>query len=298
MNSVAVSVRPWLRKYAACKIRPGRSKIKALVRFFEKGPRLYEVFPGVRMQLDLSVFDQEKVFYFQEEIEPGLQWSILKLLPEGGVFVDVGANAGFFSFFSAYHRHARVFLCEPFPALVSKLQASILDYSQSGNAGQLQLFPCAISNENGQSRFTTNSSSGATYHLTQEMEGTVNVDVQRLEFLFAEGHLSEIDFLKIDAEGFDLQVLQGLGEFLTPRLIKAIHIEANEQRAEVVKLMSDRGYQGYETINLDFYPTMLRKKAKLPFIRKMSAQGNPNMLFVPANSTVDLEFEKLLSGSD
>ena len=166
---------------------------------------------------------------------------------------------------------------------------------EKGRRGELQLFPCALSDENCQSRFTTSSPSGATYHLTQERQGTIDVDVRRLEFLFTQGHVHEIDFLKIDAEGFDLQVLKGLVEFPKPSLIKAIHIEANEQRSEVVKLMSGLGYKGWETINLNFYETKLREKAGLPFIRRMSIQGHPNMLFIPSKSEFNLEFEKLLS---
>jgi len=59
--------------------------------------------------------------------------------------------------------------------------------------------------------------------------------------------------------------------------------------------MSRLGYHGYETINREFYRIKLQEKARIPFIRKMSPSGAPNMLFIPLKSELYFEFEELVN---
>lgn len=241
-----------LRWYARQALRPGRSHLKRLARWIWGSQRLREVYPGLLMQLNLQLFDQEKLHYFAEECEPALQWLVHRLLPIGGCFVDVGANAGFFGLLALHHRQARVCFIEPHPACAAAIRASIM---ANGFTDRARVFECAAAAQEGRCRFETQSDSGATYHvLSAQAPGRRVIEVQErpLAALLQEAGFPRVDFLKVDAEGQDLSVLQGLGDWLTPERIPCLHVEADQEAGAISELLSARGYGPIGTQNADY----------------------------------------------
>jgi FkbM family methyltransferase len=88
------------------------------------------------------------------------------------------------------------------------------------------------------------------------LTGTAEVRVETLDAFCAESDIASIDILKIDTQGFDLQVLKGAAKLLEARRIKTVLLEVNfvpmyERQAsfpELHQLLTGAGYQF-----VDFY---------------------------------------------
>jgi FkbM family methyltransferase len=59
--------------------------------------------------------------------------------------------------------------------------------------------------------------------------GAREVDISRLDTLFANGQLPKCDFIKLDCEGFEPEVLAGAGEFMRMSSVLAVTSEASFQ---------------------------------------------------------------------
>lgn len=134
------------------------------------------------------------------------------------IVIDVGAHNG--SVFSLpYSQDPTVTVCaiEPNPKLCEGLK--------SHNRPNLQVFCTAFGEANDVSQFYINRNDQTSsllrahcgdawksYENQLEPIQVINVPVQRLDTFVQNQGITEIDVLKIDAQGFDLQVLKGAGE--------------------------------------------------------------------------------------
>jgi hypothetical protein len=86
--------------------------------------------------------------------------------------------------------------------------------------------------------------------------GTTPVQLETLDEFCGEHGFKQIDILKIDTQGYDLQVLKGATRLLAGRRVRAVVLEANfvpmyERQAtfsELHELLSSHGYR-----LVDFY---------------------------------------------
>jgi FkbM family methyltransferase len=131
-----------------------------------------------------------------------------------GLMLDVGAHYG--TSFKPYERLGwQVFAFEPDP-------------NNSKHIGRLgkntELLDLAISDKDDQTLtlYTSEESSGISSlrPFRDSHKPAVTVRTKTLRTFCAERHISEVDFLKIDTEGFDLFVLKGFPfDQLRPRII-------------------------------------------------------------------------------
>ena len=144
----------------------------------------------------------------------------LLLRLENKTVVDAGAERGGFTQAFLDHGAEKVFAIEPYPPNVSALQ------KRFGAHPQVQILPLALGERNEtatlhliEDRAGDNVSS---YHsLAHASEtpllhtvGTLPVACRTLDSLAAEGALpARVGILKIDAEGNDLAILRGMGDF-------------------------------------------------------------------------------------
>lgn len=122
--------------------------------------------------------------------------------------VDVGAHVGFWSMHMV-KRFLSVYAFEPVPEHRECWEANVRPvYARPTEA---ILMPCALGNEKSSGRITIppGSSGGAHVELFHQGPG-VDVEIRRLD----EFELQDVDFLKIDCEGFELAVLEGAAETL------------------------------------------------------------------------------------
>ncbi len=242
--------RRFYRSYRNGRFRVGHSLIK---RFFQTWLRQEQevcLRSGLKLRLDLSKPNQAGIFWYDGDADVPLDWAIRELVPPGGLFIDCGANCGLMGLLACQYRSARVILIEPHPRLAKGIEANIrLNHFEK----RAELIEAAISNTSGHVTFYENSTGDdGTHSIHQDWgEGEkrviANVRCQTLKQIIEQRQLSHIDFLKIDTEGNDLAVLQGLEDYLRPAFTKVIYVEMARDHESICKLMTSRGYAGFST---------------------------------------------------
>jgi len=137
---------------------------------------------------------------------------VLSLCKPGNVFVDVGANVGLYTALAglAVGPSGKVFAFEPEPESFSFLQKTVAENKLLNT----KIVQSAASNTNGEHRLYTSSGNRGDHRLynNADADGSVGVKTLRLDdFLRSEG-ISKVDILKIDVQGFEGFVIEGMAE--------------------------------------------------------------------------------------
>ena len=134
------------------------------------------------------------------------------LLKPGMVVLDVGANIGLLTrhFCEAVGPSGKVFAFEPGPE-----NFSCLEFNTKG-LGNKSVHQIAISDANGTAHLFLNarSSTGNSLLNATNAAGSVEVECRTLDTFLTESGVTRVDFIKIDVEGAELKVLQGMRETL------------------------------------------------------------------------------------
>lgn len=136
---------------------------------------------------------------------------------------DVGANFGIMACLYAKRApDARIFAFEPHPSTYATLKGN-LERNGISNVSTHQL---AVGSEKGTVSFTDHGSP-ASNRISDDtgLYPTIDVPITTLDMFVEEQGIDEIDFLKIDVEGAELKVLQGLSKTLGQRRVRAGMIE-------------------------------------------------------------------------
>lgn len=217
---------------------------------------------GGVMQLDISEKTQRQLFS-HKLFEAGVSRFVLATLRPDDVFVDVGANVGYFTMLAApvVGKGGKVIALEPehknFEALARHVRENGYD--------QVALYNCAAGEEAGVFTLNINPlnhggnsllpftsyASGQERHSVEEMQSRYSteelfeeVSVRPLDDIFAEQEVSEIAIVKIDVEGFEKAVLMGMRESLEKRKIHYVICEVNNDavRNYIFDLFAQNGY--------------------------------------------------------
>jgi FkbM family methyltransferase len=150
---------------------------------------------------------------------------------DGKVVLDVGANIGHYACaVRAVAPGARVYAFEPHPIMFPKLQA------RAGPKG-FEAIPMAMSDRTGMARlhdFADISPALASTQASLSLDavdffgrGARGFDVQcsTIDTFLAERNLTRIGLLKVDTEGFDINVLRGATEALRGGKIDIVQFE-------------------------------------------------------------------------
>lgn len=168
--------------------------------------------------------------------------------------LDVGANVGNYSkTIFEVNQDAKVLAFEPHPSTFKKLIANI-------QSEKFQAFNVGVGNSAGTLKLydydTKDGSSHASLYedvikdLHKGNPISHSVEIITLDKLLNEKKISEIDLLKIDTEGNEYNVLQGIKSLLASNKIHAIHMEFNEMN--IVSKSSFKDFWDYLP-NYDFY---------------------------------------------
>ncbi len=138
-----------------------------------------------------------------------------RILKSGDTCVDVGAHIGFHSMVAArlVGAQGRVVAIEPQPQNC----ADLIENSKINKFENIVVVVAAVGDHNGQVNLAVQSAgdrsrlSLATPSPTDPLQ-RFSVPILRLDGIFAEHHLSDVALLKIDVEGYEREVLDGLGD--------------------------------------------------------------------------------------
>lgn len=229
---------------------------------------------GYLMRTDMRVPEQ-KLAHDSGEYEPSAMAKCLELMPPNGVFLDIGANVGFFTCAVASRLRAeqggRVYAFEPVSANAARLRENIrLNRLEEW----VTVVPAALGKEPGRLRMHVVPQGSANNAVGDNMlaphdrqniaaEGwrTDEADILTLDAWTKTEKLTRCDVIKIDVEGAELLVFEGGKEFLA-RMRPTILAECNpywmrqigQSFADVMAFFSPLGYEFRKEIDGVFVP--------------------------------------------
>lgn len=169
--------------------------------------------------------------------EPREALFVLDLLRPTDLFVDVGANIGFYTALAG-RRGARVLAFEPSPDTHEICRRNIA-LNDLGAAVVLREAACgAVAGRAGFS-----SGLDITNHIVADEDADLDVQLSTLDEELAAEH-DGFSMLKLDAEGHDLDVLHGALDAVT-RLLPVIMVEVWAGGVEERLLLEPLGYRAY-----------------------------------------------------
>lgn len=194
-----------------------------------------------------------------------------KLMPQMQVVFDVGANVGeWLDHVLAVQPAAQVHCFEPHPTTFERLSAqprqANVTYNNAGLGSEVGEATLYIAG--------TVSGINSLYENRQQMlnperagdKPTVTIQLNTLDAYCTTNEIEQIDYLKIDVEGHELEVLKGAGRLLTEGRIRIIQFEydrsylaANLRLKDMFDLLQGYGYRLYK-----IYPQALREFATYP----------------------------------
>jgi len=218
---------------------------------------------GHRMQI--RGFSYDDLLTISADYEPLLAtW----LPPRGGVAIDAGAYVGrhTLAYARAVGPRGRVLACEPLPENFRLLRGNV---SRNGYV-QVVCEPCALSDLHGEGwlHFEQETSSASTIY---GRASRVAVPLRTLDDLCRKHGIKQVDLLKVDVEGAELNVLQGAAAILraSPHALLIVEMHSSERFQHdptplVQAWLRERGYQWQD----------LRERGKRFFVaRKAQAQS-------------------------
>jgi FkbM family methyltransferase len=167
--------------------------------------------------------------------------------PVGGVFVDVGANAGTYALPLARHvgPGGRVIAVEPHPVMVARFA---FNQAASGN-GNVVLVPAAAGDTDGNLMIETDHENYGASHVYPDASArsdAIRVPAMRLLSILRSQNVEKIDSLKIDVEGYEDRVLIGFFRdapaVLWPGAIAIEHLSRDDWADDCLADMLARGY--------------------------------------------------------
>jgi len=167
---------------------------------------------GFLMNLDLSDWAQRMTYFLARYYELGVARVLELLLRPGDRFVDIGANIGMITLHarSLVGSSGRIDCFEPNPDCVDLLQKNLA----INEIQNVVVHQCALAEASG--ALTLSLTSGHSGTATLADVGTKAVRKIVVDVRVGDDVLTEApQLIKIDVEGFELQVLRGLRSTLT-----------------------------------------------------------------------------------
>lgn len=166
--------------------------------------------------------------------------------PEGGVFVDVGANVGTYAMVLARHVGAsgKVIAIEPHPVTYARLA---FNRAASGFAQVIPVAAAAGASDGELMIETDGDNLGASHIVTgKAASNAIRVASLRLQRILGDAGVDHVDALKIDVEGYEDRVLTGFFKdappSLWPRAVVIEHLSRNQWLDDCIADMRARGY--------------------------------------------------------
>lgn len=191
------------------------------------GKHVLTTIHGVQLLIDPSVDKGVELSLYQTgTYEKGTIQLLTELLKPGSTFLDIGANIGLMSAIASplVGPGGKVLAVEANPKTLDILRHNLA----LNRCKNVEIFPVALGSENGRATLYENwdVNRGGASLLSQGDSQGIEVPVWRLDDILGD---VAVDVLKIDVEGFELEVLKGGVELLKSQQPVLI-IEVSEQR--------------------------------------------------------------------
>ena len=204
-------------------------------------------------------------------------------IQSGMTVIDVGANAGVYAFSAAKRvgESGLVLAVEPFSQCVNYLNETC----RVNQLGWVKVCAGAASDRNGNAKLSLSSASELN-EIIFEADGQIRdansfeeIECFTLDSLIEKHEVSRVDFLKIDAEGHELQILKGSDHLLTefaPIILYENIAGVQDSNLPVADFLRSIGYLLFR------YQPYLQKL--IPIDVNADFQGSLNVIALPQKS--------------
>jgi FkbM family methyltransferase len=197
----------------------------------------------------------------------------INMIRKGMTLIDIGGHFGFFTLLGGYlvGESGKVLVFEPTPNTYSQLHKNISEYSMFPN---IEAINCAAYSRNTSivfhdrgleySAFNSAASSRKPGDVPDN-DNEIFVEARKVDDVLKEKGINSVDFIKIDAESSEIEVLEGMTETLKicrPAIVVEVGDIASDgvpRSEEVVALLNRMNYSAYETRRGDIVPHTPRK---------------------------------------
>jgi FkbM family methyltransferase len=203
--------------------------------------------------INRSGYGGRGVYIFRDSIEPEFQ-HLERFLDSSGVFIDVGASTGIYSLKAAKHYQniGIVIAIEPFPEVFATLYKSVV----TNGFKNVRLRNLSVWSETGLRTLWKNAhkpNSFSIVHRENNAEGISTLTVS-LDDLVRWEKLERLDYLKIDAEGAEQEILAGAKNIIE-RFRPIIQVEIQIQECHV-ECPDYSGFHAPGSINTVYIPNL------------------------------------------
>ncbi len=152
------------------------------------------------------IYDSDKIIFLR------------KFLKEGGIFIDIGANMGVYPLLLK-DKFRKFILFEPI-----KETANICEANMKLNGIKYELYGIALGNSSGEIKFDFKGNFDTTAKISKD-SGNYIVKIDKLDNIIPEKYYGDLSFIKIDVEGFELDVLKGAEKIIEESSVRLIQFE-------------------------------------------------------------------------
>ena len=221
-------------------------------RFFLSKDKSYFLPEGIFINLDLSDYFQHTILWSYYEV--GVSYFVKKFLKRGDAFIDVGANIGYFSVLasSIVKESGEVHIFEPNKNLAN----TIIENFNINHFNNFHLNSLGLSNDDLDKQFVIgvqhafSQITSSPNEVSFESKEVISIPCITFDEYVSKSALKteKIKLIKIDAEGHDLHVLDGMKDFLSKHSIHVIFenslstLDENPMGNSLLKIVNDYGY--------------------------------------------------------
>lgn len=229
--------------------------------------KIYAVTLSDNLKILVDVREQIcNYIYFNKCYEPALTKYFLKYIKQGSFVIDIGAHVGYYTLLAAgiVGSQGRVISFEPYYRNYNLLKKTIHEnnlknviletFAVADKKGKIKMyFPCSY-----------NLGSGSIFnyrqvlHTSSYFKKKLLVNTICLDDYLLEKNIRNIDLVKIDAEGAELSILNGMRKGLKDNIYKVIILdfrsENNIERvrtSKIKRILKSFQYKLYHIIDKD-----------------------------------------------
>ena len=199
---------------------------------------------------DVGISSELLVFKVHEPLTTKL---ISKLLKKGMVCLDIGSNIGYYALLEhkIVGNEGKVIAIEPSPANYNTLKENV----KLQNSANIENYNFAAGNKNGITKFVIDKRSNGCMTVPEGEEPIIpgeiiEVPIKKIDDFVDEIKLSQLDFLRMDVEGYEQYVFEGMNKTLEKfKPMIQIEIHASIMGTETtIKLLETLKKQGYDIL--------------------------------------------------
>lgn len=202
-----------------------------------------------RLRVHIADNVSERKFLFMPQfVDPVERGFIRKRLQEqGGLFLDIGANAGIYSLTAARAlaesgQPGGVICVEPNPTMLARLSTNL---ALNGFSEKVQVFPLALSEGPGEIEFTISDTNLGESSLAGGSGRTIRVPCDSLLNVLNQAGAERVTGMKIDVEGLEDRILIPFLRDAPRSLYPGFIVIENSQQVWAEDLLGEFERSGY-----------------------------------------------------